>query len=141
MKLRGGSVSWTASFNRHDSRSHISHIGLAETQKSHDGIDNQSGYAASKMGVTGLTNNAVVEYGQYDIQINAIAPGAIMTAMLERGLRRLAGDDWQSMADQFAENNPMRRVGAPEEAVPAFGRGWLCVRRCHSNRWRTIKQF
>jgi len=86
------------------------------------GIGNQSGYAASKMGVIGLTNNAVVEYGQYGIQINAIAPGAIMTAMLERGLRRLAGDDWRTMADQFVEGNPMRRVGTPEEvgALVAF---------------------
>ena len=86
------------------------------------GIGHQSGYAASKAGVIGLTNNAVVEYGQYGIQINVIAPGSIMTAMVERALRRMAGDDWQSMADKFVANNPMRRSGAPEEvaALVAF---------------------
>lgn len=86
------------------------------------GIGNQSGYAASKMGVIGLTNNAVAEYGQYGIQINVIAPGAIMTAMLERGLRRLAGEDWRRMGDQFVASNPMRRAGAAAEvaALVAF---------------------
>ena len=86
------------------------------------GIGNQSAYAASKMGVIGLANNAVVEYGQYGVQINVIAPGSIMTPMVERALRRLAGDDWQKAGDKFVENNPMRRSGTPEEvgALVAF---------------------
>ena len=86
------------------------------------GIGNQAGYAASKAGGIGLMRNAVVEYGQYGIQINTIAPGAIMTAMVERALRDLAGDDWQSMARAFTERNPMRRAGTAEEvaALVAF---------------------
>jgi len=38
------------------------------------GVGNQSGYAASKHGVVGLTRNSAVEYGQFGISINAIAP-------------------------------------------------------------------
>ena len=47
------------------------------------GVGNQSGYAASKHGVVGLTRNSAREYGEMGVRINAIAPGAIMTAMVE----------------------------------------------------------
>ena len=38
------------------------------------GIGNQSGYAAAKHGVVGLTRNSAVEYGEFGITINAVAP-------------------------------------------------------------------
>lgn len=86
------------------------------------GVGNQSGYAASKHGVVGLTRNSAVEYGQYGIQINAIAPGAIMTPMVEGSLRQLGGDDWEEVGKSFVEPNPMKRFGKPEEvaALVAF---------------------
>lgn len=86
------------------------------------GVGNQSGYAASKHGVVGLTRNSAVEYGQYGIQINAIAPGAIMTPMVEGSLRQAAGDDWEEFGKQFVEANPMKRFGKQEEvaALVAF---------------------
>jgi NAD(P)-dependent dehydrogenase (short-subunit alcohol dehydrogenase family) len=55
------------------------------------GVGNQSGYAASKHGVVGLTRNSGIEYGQFGISINAIAPGAIMTPMVEESLKQLGG--------------------------------------------------
>lgn len=86
------------------------------------GVGHQSGYAASKHGVVGLTRNSAVEYGQYGIQINAIAPGAIMTPMVEGSLRQMAGDDWEAVGREFVEPNPMKRFGKPEEvaALVAF---------------------
>lgn len=86
------------------------------------GVGNQSGYAASKHGVVGLTRNSAVEYGQYGIQINAIAPGAIMTAMVEGSLRQMGGDDWEKVGEEFVSVNPMKRFGKPEEvaALTAF---------------------
>ncbi|RRH73801.1 glucose 1-dehydrogenase [Falsigemmobacter faecalis] len=86
------------------------------------GVGHQSGYAASKHGVVGLTRNSAVEYGQFGIQINAIAPGAIMTPMVEASLRQMGGEDWESVGKTFVEPNPMRRFGKPEEvaALTAF---------------------
>ena len=81
------------------------------------GIGNQSGYAASKHGVVGLTRNSAVEYGQYGIQINAIAPGAIMTAMVEGSLRQIGGDNWEDVGREFVSVNPMQRFGRPEEVA------------------------
>lgn len=86
------------------------------------GVGNQSGYAAAKHGVVGLTRNSAVEYGAYGIQINAIAPGAIMTAMVEGSLRQIGGDNWEEVGREFVSVNPMKRFGRPEEvaALVAF---------------------
>lgn len=79
------------------------------------GVGNQSGYAASKHGVVGLTRNSAIEYGQYGISIKAIAPGAIMTPMVEGSLRQMGGDNWEEVGKEFVKPNPMRRFGKPEE--------------------------
>ncbi|MGJ9386208.1 SDR family oxidoreductase [Salipaludibacillus sp. CF4.18] len=79
------------------------------------GVGNQSGYAASKHGVVGLTRNSGVEYGQYGVSIKAIAPGAIMTPMVEGSLRQIGGDDWEAVGKEFVSVNPMKRFGKPEE--------------------------
>ncbi|QGH32883.1 glucose 1-dehydrogenase [Gracilibacillus salitolerans] len=81
------------------------------------GVGNQSGYAASKHGVVGLTRNAAVEYGQFGISIKAIAPGAIMTNMVEESLKQMAGDDWEEAGKEFVSVNPMKRFGKPEEVA------------------------
>ena len=81
------------------------------------GVGNQSGYSASKHGVVGLTRNSAVEYGEYGISINAIAPGAIMTAMVEGSLRQMAGEDWEAAGEEFVSVNPMKRFGKPEEVA------------------------
>ncbi|WP_156291398.1 glucose 1-dehydrogenase [Oceanobacillus salinisoli] len=79
------------------------------------GVGNQSGYAASKHGVVGLTRNSAIEYGQFGVSINAIAPGAIMTPMVEGSLKQIGGDNWEEVGKQFVEPNPMKRFGKPEE--------------------------
>ncbi|WP_407269739.1 SDR family oxidoreductase [Radiobacillus sp. PE A8.2] len=86
------------------------------------GVGNQSGYAASKHGVVGLTRNSGVEYGQYGISIKAIAPGAIMTPMVEGSLKQIGGENWEEAGKEFVSVNPMKRFGKPEEvgALVAF---------------------
>ncbi|KKB40535.1 SDR family oxidoreductase [Bacillus thermotolerans] len=79
------------------------------------GVGNQSGYAASKHGVVGLTRNSGIEYGQYGININAIAPSAITTPMVEGSLKQMDPYDWEEVGKQFVEPNPMKRFGKPEE--------------------------
>ena len=79
------------------------------------GVGNQSGYSASKHGVVGLTRNSGIEYGQYGISIKAIAPGAIMTPMVEGSLKQMDPDNWEEVGKQFVEPNPMKRFGKPEE--------------------------
>ena len=86
------------------------------------GVGNQSGYAAAKHGVVGLTRNSTIEYSQKGVVINAIAPGAIMTPMVEGSLRQMGGDNWEEVGKEFVQPNPMKRFGKPEEvgALVAF---------------------
>ena len=86
------------------------------------GVGNQSGYSASKHGVVGLTRNSAVEYGQFGISINAIAPGAIMTAMVEGSLKQIDPENWEEVGKQFVSVNPMQRFGEVNEvaALAAF---------------------
>lgn len=81
------------------------------------GVGNQSGYAAAKHGVVGLTRNSAMEYGQYGVQINAIAPGAIMTPMVEGSLKQIDPENWQEVGKAFVQPNPMKRFGRPEEVA------------------------
>ena len=86
------------------------------------GVGNQSGYAASKHGVVGLTRNSAREYGQFGITVNAIAPGAIMTDMVENSLRQMGGENWEEAGKEFVSVNPMKRFGDVREvgALVAF---------------------
>jgi len=86
------------------------------------GIGNQSGYAAAKHGVVGLTRNSAVEYGEFGITINAVAPGAIWTPMVENSMKQLDAENPEKAAEQFIQSNPTKRYGKAEEvaAVVAF---------------------
>lgn len=81
------------------------------------GVGNQSGYAAAKHGVVGLTRNSAIEYGQFGISINAIAPGAIMTPMIEGSLKQIDPVSWEEVGRQYVSVNPMQRFGKPEEVA------------------------
>jgi NAD(P)-dependent dehydrogenase (short-subunit alcohol dehydrogenase family) len=69
------------------------------------------GYGASKAAVIHMTRAAAQEYGR-DVRINAIAPGAIETPMLER-----VRQQWGVTTEQLVAPYPMERVGRPEEVA------------------------
>jgi NAD(P)-dependent dehydrogenase (short-subunit alcohol dehydrogenase family) len=81
------------------------------------GIGNQSGYAAAKHGVVGLTRNSAIEYGQFGISINAIAPGAIMTPMIEASLKQIDPVHWEEVGREYVSVNPMKRFGKADEVA------------------------
>ena len=65
-------------------------------------------YGASKAGVEQLTRHLANRYGQDGIRANAVAPGFIVTESAERGVP-------QSMRDVLAAQNPLRRLGTPDD--------------------------
>jgi NAD(P)-dependent dehydrogenase (short-subunit alcohol dehydrogenase family) len=83
------------------------------------GSQGVSAYVASKHGIVGLTRAAALEYARSNIRINAVAPGTIHTAMIDRFT---GGDD--RLLQQFAESEPIGRLGTPEEVAEAVV--WLC---------------
>lgn len=71
-------------------------------------------YAASKMGVIGLTRTAARELGPFGVRVNAVAPGVIETRMTgqEAGFPR-------EMLDAQRAGIPLRRLGRPADIAAA----------------------
>ena len=85
----------------------------------HIGMAGASIYIASKHAVEGLTKCAALETAKQGIRINAIAPGTIVTDMLER----FAGGPESEGAKYLLSLNPTGRLGqAHEIAQPVL---WL----------------
>ena len=75
----------------------------------------QTNYAATKFGVIGMTKTWARELGKYQIRVNAVAPGFILTEMvLKMPENVLAG---------MAANAPLKRLGKPEEIANVYA--WL----------------
>lgn len=81
------------------------------------GVLNQAAYVATKHAVAGLTKQAALEYGSDGILTNAIAPGAIMTPMVEEAFRQVNPGDPEAAEKEYARRNPTKRLGAPAEVA------------------------
>jgi NAD(P)-dependent dehydrogenase (short-subunit alcohol dehydrogenase family) len=74
---------------------------------------------ASKHGVVGLTKTAALEYAKSGIRINAVCPGVIKTAMVDR-----VSGNRPDILDKMIAAEPIGRSGQPEEIAEAVV--WLC---------------
>ena len=79
-----------------------------------EGNAGQAPYSTSKAGVIGLTKSIGKEYAETGITVNAIAPAAVWTPMLQNADPAAV----KYMTDRI----PMKRFGEPEEiaALVAF---------------------
>ena len=82
------------------------------------GFPNTAIYCASKHGVIGLTKTAALELAKSNIRVNAIAPGAVQTDLLNR----MSGGE--EAAEAVAQAIPNGRISSPDEISGAVI--WLC---------------
>jgi len=75
------------------------------------GMPRQTNYAATKAGIIGFTKSLAREVGNYNIRVNAVAPGFIETDMI-KGLK----DNYRS---EMLKQIPLGRFGKPEEVARA----------------------
>jgi NAD(P)-dependent dehydrogenase (short-subunit alcohol dehydrogenase family) len=83
-------------------------VNLSSTM-GHRGAPGASLYTASKHAVEGLTKSAALEGAAFGIRVNAVAPGPVETAMLDRftgSAERKSG---------LVAGVPLKRAGRPEE--------------------------
>lgn len=69
-------------------------------------------YAASKAGLIGLTKTVAKELGRYNVNVNAVAPGYILTPLTQN----LA----QQVLDQAQAETVLGRLGQPEDVANAI---------------------
>ncbi|MDP7421445.1 MAG: 3-oxoacyl-ACP reductase FabG [bacterium] len=72
----------------------------------------QTNYAASKAGVIGMTKTWAKELGRKGVRVNAVAPGFIMTEMMETVPDKVL--------DMIRDKTPLNRLGQPDEIAAAF---------------------
>ncbi len=75
----------------------------------------QTNYAATKFAVIGMTKTWARELGKYQIRVNAVAPGFILTEMVQKMPEKVL--------DGMAASTPLKRLGTPEEIAKVYA--WL----------------
>lgn len=88
-----------------------------------EGTPNAAAYSAAKAGVLALTKSLGKELATSGVLVNAIAPAAIRTGLLEQ----MAPAHVQTMIDK----SPMQRLGEPVEVAEMAA--WLCSASCTFN--------
>lgn len=75
----------------------------------------QTNYAATKFGVIGMTKTWARELGKYQIRVNAVCPGFILTEMVLKMP--------ENVLAAMAAKTPLGRLGKPEEIADVYA--WL----------------
>ena len=92
------------------------------------GLEKAVAYSASKFGVIGLTQVMAIELAQYNIRVNAVCPGRIVTNMVFADeiwkLSQERGVDMTEAAKIYygdlVQATPMKRPGTTEEIASAI---------------------
>ncbi len=66
-------------------------------------------YTSAKAGILGLTKSVAKELGRYQINVNVVLPGLILTPTIAK-----MAEKYRNM---IIENTPMGRIGQPEEVA------------------------
>lgn len=79
----------------------------------------QTNYSAAKAGLQGMTKTHALELGQFNITVNAVAPGFVDTEMVRQTAER-QGIDFDAFKAAAEKRNPMRRVAQPIDIANAI---------------------
>ncbi len=78
------------------------------------GNKGQANYSTAKAGIQGFTRTLAIELGPFGVNVNAIAPGFIVSDMTAATAERV-GMDYEDFKARAAEETPVRRVGTPDD--------------------------
>ena len=94
----------------------IVNVASIEAMRGRFGLAN---YAASKAGLAALTRSAAAEFGRFNVNVNAVAPGFIRTPLVERLSEKVR--------EQAVRESALGRMGEPEDVAHAVA--FLCTER------------
>lgn len=75
----------------------------------------QTNYAATKFAVIGMTKTWARELGRYQIRVNAVCPGFILTEMVQKMPEKIL--------EGLAAKTPLQRMGVPADVANLYA--WL----------------
>jgi 3-oxoacyl-[acyl-carrier protein] reductase len=78
----------------------------------------QANYSAAKMGIQGFTRTLAIELGKFGVNVNAVAPGFIISDMTSATAHRLHMD-FEEFQEQTAAATAVGRIGQPEDVAVA----------------------
>jgi len=78
-----------------------------------NGLGTAGDYSAAKHGVIGLTKTGALEYGAFNIRVNAVCPGFIQTGIMDNVTTEV-----QDYITQIRV--PMKRIGTAEEVAESI---------------------
>lgn len=81
------------------------------------GVPMRTSYGPSKAGIVNLTEVLALEWAKYNIRVNCIAPGHIVTPMFENAIK-----EGKINLEAILRRTPLERLGRPDEIakVAAF---------------------
>jgi NAD(P)-dependent dehydrogenase (short-subunit alcohol dehydrogenase family) len=82
----------------------------------HVGMSRCAIYSATKFAVEGITKSAALEFAKQGIRVNAVAPAAIVTEMIDR----FTGGERSEAGQKLASQHPVGRMGQAEEVAAAI---------------------
>jgi 3-oxoacyl-[acyl-carrier protein] reductase len=80
------------------------------------GTPNHPNYVAAKSGLEGFVRAIAVELGPQNINVNAVSPGLVRTAMAEHGARS-RGVTLEEFERSYSERVPLRRMAEPDDVA------------------------
>lgn len=83
------------------------------------GLPNIAAYAAAKGGVVSLGRQLARDYAAHGIRVNVVAPGTIVTPLVEQAYRERHGDAMPEMLRRRAESVPLGRLGDVDDVAHA----------------------
>ena len=92
-------------------------INLASIDAVHPSSKGLSAYDASKGAVLTATKSLALELGQYDIRVNAIAPGAILTAGVVSTVSGIEAGQGRAQLKAFMSRMALGRMGEPDDVA------------------------
>jgi 3-oxoacyl-[acyl-carrier protein] reductase len=85
----------------------------------HQGVMGCVAYGVSKMGVHGMTRCLAAELASHKINVNAVAPGNVMTAMSDDFYLALGNGDMEAGKLEAVKAYPLGRLGQPDDIANA----------------------
>jgi len=83
----------------------------------------QTNYATAKAGLQGMTKTLAIELGPFNVNVNCVAPGFIVTDMTRQTAERV-GVPFEQFMEGVASQVPLRRGGQPEDVAGTIA--FLC---------------